>query len=161
MKKVLFILSAALAIASAGSCSKKANVSMAYNYPPEVISVERDGSITMRVWGEGRNRPDAIEQAHKEAVHTILFKGVTANGMKAALTRALVLENDAETKYRLFFNEFFSDRGDYMKFVSREDTRGGSNLRQRTDTQVRYGVTVRVLRSELERYLIDEGILKP
>lgn len=161
MKKILLLVSAALVLVAVGSCSKRANVSMAYDYPSEVLSVERDGSVTMRVWGEGRNRPDAIEQAHKEAVYDVIFKGVSAEGMKASLTRALVLENNAEAKYRLFFNEFFADRGPYTKFVSREDTRAGSNLRQRSDTQVRFAVTVRVLRSELERYLIDEGILKP
>lgn len=154
-------MSALAMIATAGSCGKRANVSMAYDYPAEVIGVELDGSVTMQVWGTGRNRTDAIEQAHKDAVHTVLFKGVTADGMRASLTRALVLENNAEVKYRMFFNEFFSDRGDYTKFVSREDTRGGTNTRQRTDNQVRYGVVVRVLRSELEQYLIDEGILKP
>lgn len=161
MKRILLILWAGLILLGAGSCSKRATVSMSYNYPPEVISVERDGSVTMRVWGTGRNRSDAMEQAHKDAVHAVLFKGVSADGMRASLTRALILENNAEMKYRLFFNDFFADGGAYNRFVSREDTRAGSNRRQRSDTQVRFGVTVRVLRSELERYLIDEGILKP
>ncbi len=161
MKRILSILSAVLIVASVGSCAKRQHVSMAYNYPPEVISVERDGSVTMRIYGEGRNRADAIEQAHKDAVYQVVFKGVSADGIRASLTRALILENNAEMKYRLFFNEFFADRGDYTRFISREDTRGGTNSRQRDDNQVRYGVTVRVLRGELERYLIDEGIIKP
>lgn len=146
---------------AAGSCAKKAVVSSAYNYPPEIISMERDGSVTMRVWGEGRNRGDAVEQARKEAVHTIIFKHQTAAGKSPAQTRALVNEANAETKYRTFFNQFFADGGDYAKFVTKEDRRRGSNESQRSTIQVKYGITMRVLRAELEQYLIQEGILKP
>lgn len=159
MKKILLIFSAALMLA-AGACAKKAVVSTSYTYQPEIISMERDGSLTMRTWGEGRNRGDAVAQARKEAVHAVMFKQLTANGKSPAMTRALVNEPNAETKYRAFFNEFFADGGDYAKFVTKQDRRHGSNLSQRSSVQVKYGITVRVLRSELEQYLIDQGILK-
>ena len=159
MKRILFILSALLVVAAAGSCSKR--TTMSYDYAPKVMNMERDGSVTMRVWAEGRNRADAIEQAHKDALYEILFKGFNVQGQRPALTRALMLEANAEVKYRYFFNQFFADRGTYSRFVSREDTRGGTNVRERSRTQVRYEVTVRVLRSELEQYLIKEGILEP
>jgi hypothetical protein len=134
---------------------------MSYDYAPQVMNMELDGSVTMRVWAEGRNRADAIEQAHKDAIYTVLFKGFSAQGRRATLTRALMLEPNAEIKYRYFFDQFFADRGPFSKFVSREDTRSGTNVRERSSTQVRYEVTVRVLRPQLERYLIEEGILEP
>jgi hypothetical protein len=161
MKRILFFLSVVALMAVSGSCSKRSTVSMSYNYAPQVLNMELDGSVTMRVWAEGRNRADAIEQAHKDAINTVLFKGFTAEGVRASLSRPLVPEANAEIKYRYFFNQFFADRGPFTKFVSREDTRGGTNVRERSRTQVRYEVTVRVLRSELEQYLIEEGILEP
>ena len=33
---------------------------------------------TLRAWGRGKNRTDAIEQAKKNAVRDVLFKGVAA-----------------------------------------------------------------------------------
>lgn len=159
MRKIIFILSA-IAILAAGACSKKAAVSVAYDYKPELIGIEYDGSITMRVWGKGSDRKDAVEQAHKEAVHAVIFNGIAANGKQVSLTKPLILEPNAQDKYRPFFNEFFADRGAYARFVTNEDTKKGSNIGQKSKVQVKYGVTVRVLRSELEQYLIDEGILK-
>lgn len=160
MKKIVLILATVALMVTAG-CSKRATVAMSYNYKPEIMNTELDGSVTMRVWAEGRNRPDAIQQAHKEALNLVLFKGYTVEGQRAANTRALILEPNAQTKYRQFFYQFFADEGPYTKFVSREDTRSGTNERIRSKTEIRYGVVVRVLRDELERYLIDEGILIP
>ena len=36
-----------------------------------------DGSLTLRVMGTGRNKIDAFEQAKKQAVYDVLFKGIT------------------------------------------------------------------------------------
>ncbi len=159
MKKLMFF--AAVALMVLAGCSKRVTVPMAYSYKPEIMNTELDGSVTMRIWAEGRNRPDAIAQAHKEALQLVLFKGYTVDGQRASNTRALIMEPNAETKYRQFFYQFFADEGPYTKFVSREDTRSGSNERMRSKTEIRYGVVVRVLRDDLERYLIKEGILVP
>lgn len=159
MRKKLFILSA-IALLAAGACSKKAAVSVAYDYKPELIGMEYDGSVTMRVWGKGSDRKDAIEQAHKEAVHAVIFDGVTANGKQTSLTKPLVLEPNAQDKYRSFFNAFFADGGAYSEFATKDDAKKRRGIKQKSKEQIKYGVTVRVLRSDLERYLIDQGILK-
>ncbi|MEG1999309.1 MAG: hypothetical protein RR015_04775, partial [Bacteroidales bacterium] len=33
-----------------------------YNYETECLGIEHDGSQTLRVWANGRNRSDALEQ---------------------------------------------------------------------------------------------------
>ena len=38
-----------------------------YTYDTECIGVEGDGSQTVKGWGSGRNREDAVEQAKKMA----------------------------------------------------------------------------------------------
>ena len=45
-----------------------------YEYDAECLGVELDGSQTLRIWGVGRNKKDAVEQAKKNAVRTVLFK---------------------------------------------------------------------------------------
>lgn len=42
-----------------------------------------------------------------------------------------------------------------------EDRRPMTNKKENTKTQVKYGVTVRVLRAELQQRLIDDKIIKP
>ena len=56
MKKLVFAMLALLL--SAGAFAQET----------ECISKEMDGSLTLRVWGTGRNRTDALEQAKKQAV---------------------------------------------------------------------------------------------
>lgn len=77
------------------------------------------------------------------------------------LAKPLVTEVNAQEKYQYFFNAFFSDNGDYKRFVSSEDKRSGSDMLAKGKTAVRTVSTVRILRSELQNYLIENNILKP
>ena len=46
-------------------CSSKKSVSSYHSFESECLGVELDGSETLRAWGRGKNRTDAIEQAKK------------------------------------------------------------------------------------------------
>lgn len=97
----------------------------------ECLNVELDGSITVRVTGAGRNRLDAKEQARKNAVYNVIFKGVKVIGKNSTLSRPLVYEVNAEEKYEAFVNAFFADGGKYLEFTSMEDRRAFSNKRKK------------------------------
>ena len=129
-----------------------------YPIEPECLGVEMDGSVTLRAWGTGRNRIDAVDQAKKIAVRDVLFKGLR-KGNPDCNPRPLVPEVNAEMKYEDFFNRFFSDKGgDYKKFVSGKDERIDNKIFRRgmSDSKmVTYSVIVRVLRSELKEYLAN------
>lgn len=126
----------------------------------ECMGVEGDGSQTLRVWGIGRNKTDALEQAQKNAVKEVIFKGIRT-GSKECEMRPLIYEVNAEEKYQYYFNIFFKDDGDYKQYVTMEDRRPLTNKKENTKTQVKYGVTVRVLRAELLQRLINDKIIKP
>lgn len=132
-----------------------------YSLPAiECMGVELDGSQTLRVWALGRNKVDALEQAKKNAVREVIFNGIR-NGSKECNMRPLIYEVNAEEKYQYYFNAFFKDEGDYKQYVSMEDRRPFTNRKENTKTQVKYCVTVRVLRAELQQRLIDDKIIKP
>lgn len=63
-------------------CSSKKSVSSYHSFESECLGVELDGSETLRAWGRGKNRTDAIEQAKKNAVRDVLFKGVVAGSRR-------------------------------------------------------------------------------
>ena len=50
-----------------GACrsQKRANVSN-YKFPTVCMGTELDGTYTLKVWGNGRNASDALEQAKKK-----------------------------------------------------------------------------------------------
>jgi hypothetical protein len=144
------------------SCSTKKSVSTVYTYTSECLGVELDGSQTLKAWGNGRNREDAVEQAKKNAVRDVIFRGVR-EGRQDCNQKPLVFEVNAQEKYEDYFNRFFADGAGYREFISLKDERIFDKLKrdkQRTSESVTHGVIVRVLRSELKQKLIQDGILK-
>ena len=146
MKKILFTLMALFLAAGA------------FAQETECISKEMDGSLTLRVWGTGRNRTDALEQAKKQAVYDVLFKGVTKGNTDYNM-RPVMTEVNARQRYQDYFDIFFMDRGEYLKYISMEDKRAGSTRIRRNYRDVTVGVTVRVLVPQLRARLKADGLL--
>lgn len=147
MKKL--ILAALALILSAG----------AYAQQTECIGKEMDGSLTLRVWGTGRNRTDALEQAKKQAVYDVLFNGITKGNTDYNM-RPVMTEVNARQRYQDYFDIFFMDRGEYLKYISMEDKRAGSTkVSKRNFRDVTVGVTVRVLVPQLRARLKSDGLL--
>ena len=69
-------------------------------------------------------------------------------------------EVNARERYQDYFDIFFMDGGEYLKYVSMADRRLGTNKKVKVDTQVWYCTTVRVLVPELKQRLKQDGILK-
>lgn len=157
MKYKIFIY-AIFAMLVAYSCGPKKNLAGYYTYESECLGVELDGSETIRSWGTGRNRKDAVEQARKNAVRDVLFKGIS-KGKSDCDQRPVLVDMNAYEKHRNYFNGFFTDDGPYTQFTSTDD---GSRIKgkSRTKDQVTYGVTVRVLRSQLRERMIQDNIIK-
>jgi len=148
----LLLLSAAFAVPTMAQNSFT-------QYETECLGVELDGSQTLRSWAFGRNKKDAVEQVKKQAVYDVIFNGIRSNGRGCDM-RPLVSEANAKDKYEEYFNIFFTDKGEYLKYVSMKDTKIGSKVKKKNKLGVKYGVTVRVLRSELKKRLKDDGILQ-
>jgi len=134
-----------------------------YSYEVQCLGVEMDGSETVKAWGTGRNRFDAVAQAKKVALRDVLFKGIR-KGQPDCNPKPLMTEVNAETKYEDYFNKFFSDKnGEYKDFVSARDERIDDTIfrkRKGATNSVTYSVVVRVLRSELKQKLVNDGIIK-
>ena len=113
------------------------------------MGVELDGSQTLRVQGYGRNRLDAKEQAMKNAVWAVIFDGIR-DGVEGCNMRPLVTEVNAKERYEDYFNLFFSDNGEYKKYVSLRDTKKRSGGRSKDKLGYSYDLTIRVLRAELK-----------
>ena len=146
MKKIIFAMMALLLTAGA------------FAQETECISKEMDGSITVRVWGTGRNRTDALEQAKKQAVYDVLFKGITRGNTDYNM-RPIMTEVNARQRYQDYFDIFFMDRGEYRKYISMEDKRAGSTRTRRNYRDVTVGTTVRVLVPQLRARLKEDGLL--
>lgn len=157
MKKTLLLTAIAALMSFADVAAQK--ITSQRVPAPDCMGVELDGSQTLRAYGSGRNRHDAIQQARKNAVYAVMFDGIR-NGAAGCDQRALINEPNAREKYEDYFNAFFRDNGPYVDFVTTQDQRAASRNRDRERTFVNFAVTVRVLRGELKARLKADGILK-
>ncbi len=156
---LLSVLAAGMLVAP--SCDPQKRISGDYTYQSECLGVELDGSQTLKVWGAGKNREDAVEQAKKNGIRDVLFKGIRSGKTECNL-RPVVGEVNAQEKYEDYFNKFFADGGAYKEFVSMKDESFMPKLlkdRKGAGTEVTYGVIVRVLRAELKTRMINDKIL--
>lgn len=160
-KKIIYTVSVIVSI-GLSSCKTPTHISSEYayaNFQTECLGVELDGSQTLRVFGKGKNKADAIEQAKKNAVRDILFKGINA-GSGECSQRPLINEVNAQEKYAYYFNSFFKDRGSYLNYVKLDEKRL-SRIKSTNNTQENWGVVVTVDRAALQQQLIDDNIIKP
>jgi hypothetical protein len=159
MKKIFIIVFVCL-FCTLMSCNTSNKLGAYYTYETECLGTELDGSYTLKAWGIGRNAVDAFEQARKNAIRDVIFKGIT-KGKNDCQIKPILFEVNAYDKYRDYFNKFFADKGTYNKYVNYKDKRAGSSKRQRTDAEIKKGVIVRVKYAELRERLIQDNILKP
>ena len=159
MKSNLIIILLLLAITS---CSGQKNVAGNYTYKSECMGVELDGSQTIKAWGNGRNRSDAVDQAKNIAIRDVIFFGIS-EGKSECNSKPLIFEVNAQEKYEDYFARFFADGGEYKNYISLRDERIFDKLsrdKKKARESVTHGMIVRVLRNELKAKLITDGIIK-
>lgn len=162
MKKIITLMTAFVLIANISQAQRaQKNVSGNYTKETECLGVEMDGSQTVKAWGFGNGRKDAVEQAKKTAVRDVLFKGIRS-GKDECNQKPLINEVNSQEKYEDYFNKFFADGGAYTKFINMKDetVKMGAKDRKSATDGTQYGVVVRVLRAELKKQLITDNILK-
>ncbi len=160
MKKALLVTTLFFVLSLTSFSQRRTAQEGKYSYETECLGVELDGTQTLRVWGTGRNRKDAVEQAKKNAVREVLFKGIRGGECEM---KPLVPEVNAEEKYESYFNKFFKDNGLYKFFVTLKDERIPNRIFRETKVSsntVTIPVVVRVQRPQLKEQMKQDGILE-
>ena len=127
----------------------------------ECLGTELDGSMTLRSWGTGRNNSDAVEQAKKNAVAEVIFKGISV-GQSVCSRSPLLIDMGAEKKHEEYFAAFFSDDGPYKEFVNLNDEKIKHKIKRekkKTDVSVTKSSIVRVNRLALKKKLVADNIM--
>ncbi len=157
------MLSVAIGLFTAASlltgCNSPKKIDPSYaNYKFETQCLGHDGEFqTLRVWGKGNNKAEALERAKKNALRDVIFKGITA-GNGECKTRPLLSIPNAEEKYEQYFNAFFSKGGAWNKYVRIDEKRGSRKVSKNSEIE-NWETTVEVNVTELENRLIDDNVL--
>ena len=162
-KKMSLLLMLIIGCSSVANAQAKKNADQdteEWRYEISVVQTGTQGTYLIKVWSYSKKPDIAIEQAKKNAVHGIIFKGFTGTSSvpgQKALTSNVNLENEKAD----FFKPFFADGGKYMKFVSTSnDGAVAAEDRMKIGKEYKIGVVVSVNVSALRKDLEDAGIIK-
>lgn len=138
---------------------KKANKdTQIWRYEVEGVKQGVQGTYLVKVWSYSKKPEVAIEQAKKNAVHGIIFRGFAGSVQQRPLTNNVNLENEKED----FFKDFFKDGGRYMKYinVSGDGTVSSKDKIKVSKKEWKIGVVVSVNQALLRKDLESAGIIK-
>ena len=163
MKHLVITLLAVVAFAfnANAQAKKKADKDTnSWRYELEAVQTGVSGTYLIKVWSYSKKPDVAIEQAKKNAVHGIIFRGFAGTNRvpgQAALTNNPNLQDEKAD----FFDAFFADGGKYLKFVSlTNDGAVAAEDRMKVGKEYKIGVLISVRKEELRKDLENAGILK-
>ena len=158
---VILILLLSFAATITAQTNAKANKDTEnWRYEIEAVGVGVQGTYLVKVWSYSKKPEVAIEQAKKNAVHGIIFRGF-AGKQGIPGQRALTPNVNLEQEKAEFFKPFFGNGGKYMKFVSiTNDGSIAAGDRLKVDKEYKIGVIVSVNVSALRNDLEEAGIIK-
>ncbi len=135
---------------------------MEWRYEIECAGIGKDGYYLIKVFTYSKKKNLPMEQAKKNAVHGILFKGFSGNDQTGCYTQKPICTNpNIEFEKAEFFDTFFEDGGKYMKYVT--DSSDGNidpNDRMKVGKEYKVGIIVAVSKDLLRKDMEAAGIIK-
>lgn len=171
MKSLKFILAALLAVFvavpsfSADSAQKRKQKKADKNtkewyYEIEAFAAPYKGSCDIKVWSYGPDAITARDQATKNAVHGVIFRGIPGNVEKRLNALPPLVEDImAEQTHKAFFDAFFADGGPYRRFATRTMADGNDEILRYDRKNYKVGVIVTVQYDALRKALEQQGIV--
>lgn len=159
MRKSLMIV--VLLLSTATICfsqsKKKANKDTEhFRYEIECAGNGTQGTYLVKVWSYSKKAQVAAEQCKKNAVHGIIFKGYSSkNGCVAQ--RAMASNPGVEMEHAEYFDLFFSDNGEYLKYVA---LTAGTQEIIKVGKEYKVGVVVSVSKDALRKALEKAGVIR-
>ena len=140
---------------------KKAdNDTETWRYEIEAVGEGKEGTYLVKVWSYSKKADVSIEQAKKNAVHGVIFQGVIGNN-RVSNQPPIAADPSAQTQYADYFNAFFKDKGQYMKYVSvSNDGAIAPGDRLKVNKEYKIGVVVSVRKDLLKKDLEAAGVVK-
>lgn len=87
-------------------------------YQTECVRIQSDGHIVIKIWDTKAGNSYTLEQSKKDAVHALLFLGISANNGCTTLEPLLKNSQDI-ANFQKFEKEFFSKDGRWLLLTYR------------------------------------------
>ena len=140
-----------------GICS--CGVKKVYNYELLCNGVGVNGKYLVKCYSYGSTFQNARKKVKQDAVHGVLFKGVSANSKKGCSNQDPICNVTYEEK-KEWFDNFFNS-GDYLKYVTlSNDGNVAASDRIKIKRGYKVGFTVTVSSDQLRKRMEKEGLAR-
>lgn len=164
MKSIKIILFSVffLTVVASYAQKKEDKRTMEWRYEIECAGIGADGSYLLKVYTYSKKKNLPMEQAKKNAVHAVLFKGFPGNNDTRCYTQKPICTNpNIEFEKKEFFDTFFQDGGKYMKYVfDSSDGNVDASDRMKVGKEYKVGILVSVSKEALRKDMEAAGIIR-
>lgn len=130
-----------------------------FNYEVSCNGVGVNGTALIKVYSYSKKPRVAKMQTKKNAVHAIIFKGYQG-GNGCQTQKPLARNSSLDIEKENYFNDFFKDGGEYLKFVNLSNDGSNTEIRKVKRKLYKVGVLVSVNKDALRKKLERDGIIK-
>lgn len=127
------------------------------NYQTECVTIENEGYITIKIWDTKKGTNYLPEQARKDAIHAILYSGISANN-SCTTQPPLLSKTEEQENFKSIQKTFFSKKGKWAMFTRSSATE--TTLPDNLGSKNWKVYQVSVSKNELRKYLEEQKIIK-
>jgi hypothetical protein len=126
-------------------------------YQTECVTIETDGYVSIKIWDTKKGTKYTPEQARKDAVHAILYSGISSNA--GCSTQPPILNKTEEQEnFNIIKKSFFAKNGKWAMFTRSSATE--TTLPDNLGSKNWKVYQVSVSKNELRKYLEEQKIIK-
>ncbi|KUF39315.1 hypothetical protein AS361_01680 [Myroides marinus] len=89
-----------------------------WKYDIECAGTGSEGTFLVKIWTYSNKGTIPNEEAKKNAVHGVLFRGFAANGVGCVSQRPLIKDASVQHEKVDYFNSFFGKESPYLKYAT-------------------------------------------
>jgi hypothetical protein len=127
-------------------------------YQTECVSLNQSDYIVLNIWHTTKCDRYKAPQAQKDAIHAILFSGISG-GTKCTTQPPIFKSSEERENFKRIEKQFFSKSGNWTQFSRSSDINNATLAQTASGKYKIYEVSVS--KAELRKYLEEEKIIKP
>lgn len=135
-------------------------LSFTYNnstYQTECMTLGTDGYVSIKIWDTEKGVKYKPEQARRDAIHAILYSGISG-GSSCTTQPPILKKSEEQESFKVIEKSFFSKKGKWSMFTRSSATE--------TTLPANIGIKnwkvyqVAISKNELRKFLEDQKIIK-
>jgi hypothetical protein len=127
------------------------------NYQTECVTLETDGYVTIKIWDTKKGAKYKSEHARKDAIHAILFSGISGDNI-GCKQRPILDKSEEQENFKTIEKSFFAKKGKWSMFTRSSSTESTLPVSLGMKNWKVYQVSIS--KNELQKYLEEQKIIK-